>query len=365
MSETPRERFEKAMRGEETEIIPVAPMVNVPHASHVLGVKPWEYVANNEIYVRGQIKAREMYNYDWIFNHQPIQGLTDEERKTIKKEGCFVTIKTNLGSKLKIPVEGGPAVVEPAIKDYSELDRIKKFDFASEERFEPLKELLERTKDKVYICSKVPAPFHYAAEWVRGMQNFMLDMLIRPNDVHELLEIMTEIAIEVGKRQIEIGTHGIMMEDPSAAAQVISPKHYREFAYPYERKVCQALKKYGGDVIIHICGNTTPILQDLAKTGAKCLSVDESVDLNHAKQSVGNKVALFGNVSVETLFKGRRKDVEDNVKQCIEKAGNTGYIVSSSCGLHSKTPFENLFTMVKATKKYSKKIKIKAGDNYV
>jgi len=182
-------------------------------------------------------------------------------------------------------------------------------------------------------------------------------MLIRPKEVHKLLEIMTEIAIEIGKRQIEIGTHGIMMEDPSAAAQVISPKHYKEFAYPYEKKVCEALRKYGGDVIIHICGNTTPILQELAKTGAKCLSVDESVDLAYAKKILGNRVALFGNVSVETLFKGRGNDVENNVKQCIEKAGNAGYIVSSSCGLHARTPFENLFIMVKASRKYSKKIK--------
>jgi len=354
------ERFAKAMEGDEPESIPVAPMVNVPHASKVLGVKPWEYVADNELYVRGQIKAQEMYRYDWIFNHQPIQGITKEERKTIKTENGFVTIKTELGSKLKIPLEGGPAVVEPAIKSYDELDGMKLPDFDRKERMQPLKELLKRTKEKVYICSKVPAPFHYAAEWMVGMQNFMLDLVTRPKEVHRILNFMTEIAIEVGKRQIDAGTHGIMMEDPSAAAQVISPKHYREFAYPYEKKVSEALKRYGGDVIIHICGNTTSILKDLANTGAKCLSVDESVNLEEAMHLVGNKVSLFGNVSVQTLFKGSEKDVENNVKKCIAQAGRRGYIVSSSCGLHSGTPFDNMFAMIKAARKHNKiKLSIK------
>jgi uroporphyrinogen decarboxylase len=263
-------------------------------------------------------------------------------------------LPTEWGTKLKIPLNGGPAVREPAISDYSQLDELKMPDTDNEERWEPLQELLKITKGEVYICSKVPAPFHYAAEWIRGMENFMLDMSIRKNEVHKLLNFMAEAAIEIGKKQIDIGTHGIMIEDPSAASQVISPKHYREFAYPYEKKVCSALRKYGGEVIIHICGDTSPILKDLAKTGAVCLSVDESVDLNKAMKEVGNKVALFGNVSVGTLHKGSERDVEENVKNCINKAGKYSYIVSSSCGLHSQTPFKNLYAMVNASRKFGK-----------
>lgn len=348
------QRFATAMELDVPDGIPVAPMVNVPHASRVLGVKPWEYVTDNALYVKGQLKAQEKYGYDWIFNHQPIQGITDEERKAMTMDKEYVILPTELGSKLKIPLQGGPAVKEPALKDYSMLDELKIPDCDKKGRMEPLEQLLKLTKNTVYVCSKVPAPFHYAAEWMRGMNAFMLDMLTRPKEVHKLLSFMTEVAIATGKKQIDIGTHGIMMEDPSAASQVISPKHYKEFAYPYEKQVCKALKRYGGDVIIHICGDTTQILEDLARTGAKCLSVDEHVDLHDAMERVGKKVALFGNVSVDTLFRGPEEKIRAGVKDCIDDTGKKGYIVSSSCGLHSGTPFENIHAMVDAARTYGK-----------
>lgn len=340
------------MEKDVPDVIPVAPMINVPHASRVLGVKPWEYVTDNALYVKGQLMAQEKYGYDWIFNHQPIQGITEEEKKAVTVDKEYVILPTELGPKIKIPLQGGPAVKEPALKDYSMLDELKIPDMDKKGRMEPLEQLLKLTKNEVYICSKVQAPFHYAAEWMRGMNDFMLDMLTRPKDVHRLLDFMADVAIATGKKQIDTGTHGIMMEDPSAASQVISPKHYKEFAYPYEKRVCKALKRYGGDVIIHICGDTTQILEDLAKTGAKCLSVDENVNLGDAMERVGKKVALFGNVSVGTLFEGSEKNIKANVKACIDDAGKKGYIISSSCGLHSGTPFKNIHTMINAGRKY-------------
>ncbi len=348
-----RERFDTAMNMGEPDMVPIAPMVNVPHASKVLGVKPWEYVTNNELYVKGQLKALEKYRYDWIFNHQPIQGVTKEERAAMSFSDGYVILPTEMGPKLKIPIEGGPAVVEPGLNDYSALDDIEVPEITME-RMAPLVELLKRTNDEVYVCSKVPAPFHYAAEWMRGMESFMFDLVTRPKDAHRLLDFMSDVAIEVGKKLIDAGTHGIMMEDPSAACTVISAKHYREFAYPYEKKVSSALAKYGGDVIVHICGDTSEILKDLATTGAKCLSIDESVTLADARKKTKNKVALFGNVSVDLIFRGSKRDIESKVKECIEGAGRRGYIVSSSCGLHSGTPFDNLHAMVDAARKFGK-----------
>ncbi len=347
-----RERFEVAMHMGEPDLVPVAPMVNVPHASKVLGVKPWEYVTDNELYVKGQLKALEKYGYDWIFNHQPIQGVTDAERRAMEVRDGHVVLPTELGPKLKIPLEGGPAVVEPGLRDYSMLDELEVPD--AEERMGPLKKLLAAVKDEVYVCSKVPAPFHYAAEWMRGTESFMFDIVAQPEEAHRLLKFMAEVAIGMGREQIDAGTHGIMMEDPSAACQVISPQHYREFAHPYEKEVCTALRKYGGDVIIHICGDTSEILGDLANTGARCLSIDESVKLSDARKRIGNEIALFGNVPVELIFKGSAKAIESKVEECIRSAGKRGYIISSSCGLHAGTPFENLHAMVAAARKYGR-----------
>ncbi len=79
------------------------------------------------------------------------------------------------------------------------------------------------------------------------------------------------------------------------------------------------------------------------------------MDLNKAKKVVGDKVSLFGNVPVDTIFKGSVEEIENEVEKCVDKAGDSGYILSSSCGLHSGTPFNNLHALVNYAKKYKTK----------
>ena len=52
-------RFLTAFERDTPDELPVAPMVNVPHASRVLGVKPWEYVTDNELYVKGSVTTTQ------------------------------------------------------------------------------------------------------------------------------------------------------------------------------------------------------------------------------------------------------------------------------------------------------------------
>ncbi|MFQ5887885.1 MAG: hypothetical protein ACE5HY_04230, partial [Candidatus Hydrothermarchaeales archaeon] len=138
------ELFQTAMDRDIPDRLPVAPMVNVPHASRILGVKPWEYVTDNTLYVKGQLKAQRKYAYDWIFNHQPIQGITEKEREGLVVDENFVILTTELGSKLKIPLGGGPAVMEPALDDYSRVDELEIPDLDVKGRMEPLEELLKK-----------------------------------------------------------------------------------------------------------------------------------------------------------------------------------------------------------------------------
>jgi uroporphyrinogen decarboxylase len=54
---------------------------------------------------------------------------------------------------------------------------------------------------------------------------------------------------------------------------------------------------------LHIFGNTTMIWHKMADAGASVLSLDDAVDLGKAKQQVGNRVALLGNVRpTATMF---------------------------------------------------------------
>ena len=68
-----------------------------------------------------------------------------------------------------------------------------------------------------------------------------------------------------------------------AAASLVSPSMYRQFALPYEQRVCQAIREAGSLVKLHVCGNTTKLLHDMAHCGADLYNVDHLVSLEQAR----------------------------------------------------------------------------------
>jgi uroporphyrinogen decarboxylase len=93
----------------------------------------------------------------------------------------------------------------------------------------------------------------------------------------------------------------------------------------------------------------------MVETGAGSLSLDNVIDLEAAKRTVGNRVMISGNVRPsETMLFGTPATVEANVKECLRKAHDSpkGYILALGCALPIRTPPENIHALVRAAKKF-------------
>ncbi len=85
------------------------------------------------------------------------------------------------------------------------------------------------------------------------------------------------------------------------------------------------------------------------ETGAACLSLDNVIDMAAAKEQVGAKVCLTGNVDPSAIMlQGTVDDVRQAVINCIGKTFDSpkGYIVSSGCSLPTEVPFDNIHAMM-------------------
>jgi len=113
----------------------------------------------------------------------------------------------------------------------------------------------------------------------------------------------------------------------------------------------------GMPICLHICGQTLPIIEMMASTGADILSVDQ-IDMVAAKNLVGTKACLLGNVKpAETLLKGTPAAVMAEVRNIIEQVGDSpkGLIISSGCEVPFHTPPENLDALITATRIYGQR----------
>jgi len=85
--------------------------------------------------------------------------------------------------------------------------------------------------------------------------------------------------------------------------------------------------------MVHICGNTSQILEDIVDISPDCFSLDSKVDLRKAKEVLGGRVCVAGKVSPTGIFlSGTPEGVIKEGKACVEAWGEGGgYVLALGC----------------------------------
>ncbi|NIS82774.1 MAG: hypothetical protein GTO14_21825, partial [Anaerolineales bacterium] len=151
---------------------------------------------------------------------------------------------------------------------------------------------------------------------------------------------MTEIVIDFALAQVEAGADMIGAGD--AVTSLISPAMYSEFALPYEQEVCRAIHNAGGLVKLHVCGNTTHLLDKMATCGADLFNVDHLVPLSKARDVYAAHDKCFkGNLDpVAHVMQSTLDQCRDRAHEYISLTQGTKYMLSAGCEVPAETPDE-------------------------
>jgi len=148
-----------------------------------------------------------------------------------------------------------------------------------------------------------------------------------------------------------------MLSGGASPAALLGPKLYREVALPFEQRAIAEIKaRTGLPVSLHMCGNATPILAELARSGADVLEVDHRTNLREACRILPHHIAMWGNLDpVGVLAQGSPQNVRLDAKEFIQMmtdAGRHRFVLSSGCTLAVETPTENLHALINTAKNY-------------
>ncbi len=339
---TPKERMAAFFAGREIDRIPCMPMIG-EHACRLIGVPIADYCHSAKLMAEGQIKSFNTYGADSIGIGPSLFGIAEA-----------------MGTKLIYPHGGIPYVSEPILSDWKHFSRLVPADPYRDGRLPLFLETLQRINDKigdqVGIGSSAGGPFTAAAA-IRGTENFLKDLRRNPEMVQRLLELVTKSALRYIDAVCDLGFKP-SLADPVASGTLISAAQFREFAQPY-LKICadRVKSRCGSGPMLHICGNSSRIWSDMADIGATILSLDDVIDLEDAKNTVGDRVCITGNVKpVDTLMKGNREQIYAESKECLRKAYDNpkGYILASGCGVPPDTPPENILAFMDAARIYGR-----------
>jgi uroporphyrinogen decarboxylase len=146
-----------------------------------------------------------------------------------------------------------------------------------------------------------------------------------------------------------MGAECIWIGEGAASLSVISPNQYREFEYPYEKILVQEMRKRGIYSIIHICGDINESMDMIADTGVDSMDIDYPVSLRKAKEEVGDRICLRGNIDPRELKDLCYDEIHKLSNEKIKQAGlNGGFMLSTGCLLARDTPKENVQAMIQA-----------------
>ena len=209
-----------------------------------------------------------------------------------------------------------PWVLGPALERIEDVDQLRPIDPS---RDGMLPELLKATRlisealgDRAFLLAEADqGPFSLATQIV-GIEELLMALTDPDKEgfVRSLLEYATEQVVTYARALVAAGAHMTGMGDSIAGPDVCSPATYRQFAWPYERRIVDTLASEGTMIGLHICGDATPIIDDMVGTGSSLLAVDYKVDRSAVKEAAQGVTTLIGTVDPSgVLARGTPDDV--------------------------------------------------------
>ena len=328
---TPKQRVAARLAGQSVDKIPNLNIV-MAFAARQASASYRTYVTDYRVLVEGNLICCEKFGIDMV------SAISDPMREA-----------HGFGARVILPEDGVPYCEEPLIRELADIRKLKPIDPCEDVRMADRLLAVERYRSeagtKYPILGWVEGALAEAAD-LRGVSTLMMDLFEAPEAVHELLEICTEQSIRFAAAQIAAGADYIGIGD--AVASLVGPRHYEEFALPYEQRIIRAVHDAGARAKLHICGNISPLLSLVPESGADIVDVDFMVDFAAANRAFAGKCSACGNFHpVEVLLQGNPETVRQAVRSCTA-AGNETAFIAAGCEVPKMTPEPNLLAVHEA-----------------
>ncbi|MBN2109550.1 MAG: MtaA/CmuA family methyltransferase [Methanosarcinaceae archaeon] len=330
-----KERFMKALKGEEVDKVPV---VSVTQTA-VVELMDITGAAWPEAHSDAQLMADLAYA---SYAECGLEGVRIPYCLTVLAEalGCEI----NMGKKNRQP----SVIAHPYPKGVDdlkmpenllELGRIPAVHGA-------LRILKEKAADEIPVIAGMEGPVTLASD-LASVKKFMKWSIKAPEDFQTLLDFACDACIVYANSLLDAGADVVSVPDPVASPDLMAPDTFDNILKPVLQRFADNVN---GPMVLHICGNVTPILKMMADCHFESLSIEEKVNIADAKASLGKSVSICGNVSSPfTLLSGDEAKVKADSRKALEDGID---VLAPGCGIAPDTPVANIKAMVAARDEY-------------
>ena len=250
------------------------------------------------------------------------------------------------------------------MRDFRTIDDLYEYPFpdvGASYRYEHLQKEVRKIKEK-----GLPAVSGYECGtfeqlWaLRGMDNFLVDLLDEPEFLTPLIEKVSDLKAQIAAGYAKADVDIIWTGDDlgSEIAMLMAPDVWRKHLKPCVKKIVQSAKKVKPDVLVafHSDGYIEPIISDLIEVGVDILQAvqPECMDVAKLKEKYGDRLSFWGTIGTQsTMAFGTPDEVKKEVKKRIMTVGKGGGLcIGPSHTLEPPTPWENIAAFFEAVEYY-------------
>lgn len=191
--------------------------------------------------------------------------------------------------------------------------------------------------------------------FMRGMEGILMDFVLEPAFVEELLDRLEALCTQVIDRLLadygdRIDAVGMSEDYGTQRSLLMSPAHWKQFIKPGLARICERVHRGGKKFYLHSCGHIEPLVPELIDVGVDMLQPiqPEANDIFKLKREYGRHILMMGGISTQqTLPYGTPDDVRREVRECIDvMARGGGYVMAPAKPILPGVPVENAVALI-------------------
>ena len=324
------QRITAALEGRMPDKRPVM-LHNFLQAAEQSGINMKQYREDPQLAAKSLIESVERYGLDGV--------LFDVDT---------ALLASAIGVPTDYPVDTPARTHLPLLENLTDVFQLQEIDISNHIRIqhalETVRILKNYFKDEVYVrgnCDQCPFSL---ATMVRSPENFMMDLILDEENAMELLKYCTNVTKQMIRLMATTGADMVSNGDSPAGPDMISPDMYRKFAFPYEQEIVNEAHACNKPYLLHVCGNTGLILEDLAGLGLDAVELDYKTDVIKIRDTMHDKCTLFGTIDPSgVLTFGSLNEVEEKTLELLGiYQGFPRLVINAGCAIPREAPHENI-----------------------
>lgn len=194
---------------------------------------------------------------------------------------------------------------------------------------------------------------------LRGATEFFIDLLTDTNYALKLLDFITSatiLRICAYRERLDLPLKTQEWGFADDSIQLISEAMYREYIFPFHRRLVETFSG-GGPNAIHLCGDSTRHFRFLRDhLNIQSFDTGYPVDFTQLRRDLGPDVEIKGGPPIGLLQMASPEEVRTEVRRILTSGVTEGgrFILREGNNLPPGVPLENIWAMYEAGKDYGR-----------